>query len=261
MVSSSATSSTDRGKQQQQPFPAETIAAFNGSSARIGIAVERNVPTTPWVLYLGQRFEVVAVVTVSGVAKPSDLPSSLLAELEVVLPPPHRDGDNQHEEHVFFKSQIIIQVVQPQAEAIRLAKLACLENNVKWETSYVYRGSASILTASENQKQCFGDAATMLLRASLSLEDDESTPRVCSSNIPISMNVVESSDIFDRLQVQYIKSQSSDARRRSELKVQEKISAVCEVQVMEPLQVCGKSILFLFRKPPPFFIVLTLMRS
>ncbi len=240
MVSDGATSSIDECKQHQQPpFTAETIAAFNGGSAKIGIAGERRDPTTPLVLYLGHRFEVVAVVTASGGARPSDLPPSLLAVLEVVLP--QREGDNKHEEPVLFKSQITMQVVQPQAEADRLVRVACIEN-VKWETSCVYSGSESIFTtASEEEEQCYG-GATMVLRASLSLEDTNTRRGGGNGNAAAhSSNSVsmEPYDMSDRLQMLYIKSQSSDSRRRGELKVPKKISAACEVQVMEPLEVGG----------------------
>ncbi len=236
MVSAGAALSTDEGKQQQQqPFPAETIAAFNGGSAKIGISVERHDPTTPWILYQGHRFEVVAVVTASEGARSSDLPSSLLVELEVVLP--KSEANNNHEERVLSKSQITIQLVQPQAEADRLIRLACIEN-VKWDASCVYSGSANRLVFSGEEEYC--DGTTMILRAFLSLED-ENIPRG-GGNMNVGAHSTNSMNeelcsMSDRLQVLYVKSQSSDSRQLSELKVKKQLPATCEVQVIEPLEV------------------------
>ncbi len=242
MASDGATSSTNECKQQhQQPtFTAETIAAFNGVSAKIGIAVERSEPMTPWILYLGHRFEVVAVVSTSGGARPSDLPPSLLAVLEVVLP--QCKADNKYEEPVLSKSQITMQMVQPQDEADRLARLACIEN-IEWEISRVYSGSESMLTIApeEEERCCCG--TTMVLRASLSLEDKNTPKGSESGNVAaLSSNTMsmDPCDMSDMLQMLYFKSKSSDSHQRSEWKVPKYISAACEVQVMEPLEV-GRS--------------------
>ncbi len=235
MVPAGAALSTDEGKQQQRPFPAEAIAAFNGGSARIGISVEKRDPTTPSILYQGHRFEIVAVVTASEGARSSDLPSSLLVELEVVLP--KFEANNNHEERVLSKSQITIQLVQSQPEADRLVRLACIEN-VKWDTSCVYSGSANRLVFSGEEEYC--DGTTMILRVFLSLED-ESTLRG-GGNMHVGAHSTNSMNeelcsMSDRLQMLYVKSQSSDSRQSSELKVKRQLPATCEVQVMEPLEV------------------------
>ncbi len=232
MVSARAALSTDEGMQQYQPFPAETVAAFNGGSAKIGISIERRDPTTPLILYQSHRFELVAVVTANEGARSSDLPSSLLVELEVVLP--KFEANDIFEERFLSKSQTIVQLAQSQAEADRLATLACIEN-INWDASCLYSGSSNGLAFSGEE---YYDGTTVILRALLSLEDE--SPSRESMNFGARGTISMSEELYsmsDRLQMIYIKSQYSDSRQLSELKAKKRLPATCEVKIIEPLEV------------------------